>query len=70
MVALLQRELDDHAFTISKDDSGIFSLVTLKARREGEELCPLRGLLFDALSSLEGFSMKVAMKSWRTGLSV
>ena len=42
-------------FTLSKDSAGVLSLITLKARREGEVLCPLRSLLFDTLSSLEGF---------------
>jgi len=55
MVALLHKELCDHAFALSKDSAGVLSLITLKARREGEVLCPLRGLLFDTLSSLEGF---------------
>ena len=55
MVPLLQKELCNHDLTISKDDAGVLTLVTTKARREGEELCPLRGLLFDTMSSLESF---------------
>ena len=44
MIVLLQKELCDHAFMLSKDSEGVLSLVTMKARREGEELFPLRGL--------------------------
>ena len=55
MVMLVQKELCDHALMLTKDSEGVLSLVTLKARREGEELCPLRGLLYDSLTALESF---------------
>ena len=55
MVSLLQRELCDHSFTLGKDEEGVLTLYTSKARREGEELFPLRGLLFDTLAGLESF---------------
>lgn len=38
------------------------ALFTQTARREGEELCPLRCLLFDAASALEGFLSEGANK--------
>ena len=54
MVALIQKELIDHALMLSKVD-GVLTLCTLTARREGETICPISGLLFDTLASLESF---------------
>ena len=54
MVALIQKELLEHALMLSKVE-GVLTLCTLKARREGEMICPVSGLLFDTLASLERF---------------
>ena len=55
MVNLLQKELCEHSLSLEKQPDGKIALFTISARREGEILCPLRGLAFDSLPSLEGF---------------
>lgn len=54
LLNLLQKELFDHSMYLEKKDN-VMALFTHSARREGEVLCPLRSLLFDAATALEGF---------------
>ena len=55
MVAALQRELDKSGLYLDKLPDGSVALHTDTARREGDEVCNVTGLLYDSVAGLTTF---------------
>lgn len=55
MVAALQRELDKSGLYLDKLPDGTVGLHTDVARREGDEVCSVTGLLYDSIANITNF---------------